>query len=107
MAIKELLQLTIDRNASDLHIVAGIPPTLRIDGQLTPVPNEAVLTPEVIASYLKEILSSEQLERLKVNKELDFSLSFSDKARFRVNAYTQKRLLCFGFQKDTSGDSSN
>lgn len=99
MAIKELLQLTIDRNASDLHIVVGIPPTLRVDGQLTPVPNEGVLTPEVIASYLKEILSSEKLERLKVNKELDFSLSFSDKARFRINAYTQKGSFALAFRR--------
>ncbi|MGB6882165.1 MAG: type IV pili twitching motility protein PilT, partial [Microgenomates group bacterium] len=99
MAIKELLQLTIDRNASDLHIVAGIPPTLRVDGQLTPVPNEAVSTPDIIASYLKEILSSEQLERLNVNKELDFSLSFSDKARFRVNAYTQKGSFALAFRR--------
>ena len=99
MAIKELLQLTIDRNASDLHIVAGIPPTLRVDGQLTPVPNEAVSTPDIIASYLKEILSSEQLERLNVNKELDFSLSFSDKARFRENAYTQKGSFALAFRR--------
>ncbi|MGB6838989.1 MAG: type IV pilus twitching motility protein PilT [Microgenomates group bacterium] len=99
MAIKELLQLTIDRNASDLHVVSGIPPTLRVDGQLTPVPNEAVSTPDIIASYLKEILSSEQLERLNVNKELDFSLSFSDKARFRVNAYTQKGSFALAFRR--------
>jgi len=74
MNIKELLQLTIDRKASDLHIVANIPPTLRIDGQLSSVPNEAILTQEVIGGYLKEILTSERLERLTVNKELDFSL---------------------------------
>ena len=55
MGIKELLQLTVDRKASDLHIVAGIPPTLRIDGELSPIPNEAVLTPETIGNYLKEI----------------------------------------------------
>jgi twitching motility protein PilT len=99
MGIKELLQLTIDRKASDLHIVAGIPPTLRIDGELAPVPNEAVLTLEIIGNYLKEILSSERLQRLTVNKELDFSLSFSEKARFRVNAYTQKGSFALAFRR--------
>ncbi len=99
MGIKELLQLTIDRKASDLHIATGIPPTLRIDGQLSPIPNEGVLTPEVIAGFLKEILTSEQLERISVNKELDFSLSFSDKSRFRVNAYTQKGSYALAFRR--------
>lgn len=99
MNIKELLQLTIDRNASDLHIIAGVPPTLRIDGELAPIPNEAFLVPEVVSGQLKEVLSAEQLERLTVNKEIDFSLPFSDKARFRVNAYTQKGTFAVAFRR--------
>lgn len=99
MNIKQLLQLTVDRNASDLHIIAGIPPTLRIDGELVAIPNQGILTPDIIDGYLKEILSSEQLERLTVNKEMDFSLSFDQKARFRVNAYTQKGSLAAAFRK--------
>lgn len=99
MGIKELLQLTIDRNASDLHIIAGIPPTLRIDGELSPVPNEPVATPQIIDSLLKEVLTSEQLARLTANKEIDFSLPFSEKARFRVNAYTQKRSGAASFRR--------
>ena len=99
MNIKDLLQLTVDRNASDLHIIAGVPPTLRIDGQLSSVPSEAVLTPEAINNLLKEVLSSEQLEKVMVNKELDFSFPFSDKARFRVNAYTQKGSNALAFRK--------
>jgi len=99
MTIKDLLQLTVDKNASDLHVVAGIPPTLRIDGELAPITNEAFLTPDAIAAHLKEIISAEQLERLTVNKEIDFSLAFSDKARFRVNAYTQKGSLAAAFRR--------
>ena len=99
MNIKELLQLTVDKNASDLHIIAGIPPTVRVDGELFPVPNEAFLVPEVVAAHLKEVLSAEQLERLTVNKEIDFSLPFSDKARFRVNAYTQKGSSAVAFRR--------
>lgn len=99
MDIKSLLQLTVDRNASDLHLVVGVPPNLRVDGELAPVPNEPILTPEIIQGYLKEILTSEQLERLTVNKEIDFSLSFSEKARFRVNAYTQKGSFAIAFRR--------
>ncbi len=99
MNIKDLLQLTVSRNASDLHLVVGVPSMLRVDGELIPIPNEPVLTPELLDAYLKEILSAEQLERLSVNKEIDFSLSFSDKARFRVNAYTQKNSFAAAFRR--------
>ena len=90
---KNLLQQTIDLKASDLHLVVGVPPTLRIDGELKAVANSGILTPELIAEALKQILTGEQLERLTVNKEIDFSLSFDEKARFRINAYTQKGSL--------------
>lgn len=99
MNLKELLQLTVDKGASDLHIICGIAPTLRINGELAAVPNEAVLTPDAIAAFLKEVLTSEQLERLMVNKEIDFSLAFSEKARYRVNAYTQKGSLAAAFRQ--------
>ncbi len=98
MTIKELLQVTIDNTASDLHIVSGIAPTIRVDGTLMPL-NTAVLTPDIISQLLKETLNSEELERLAVNKEIDFSLPFSDKARFRVNAYTQKGSFAVAFRR--------
>ena len=99
MDIKQLLQQTVDTSASDLHLISGIPPMLRIDGELAPVPSIGVLTPDAIEALLKQTLTSEQLERLNVNKEIDFSLSFSDKSRFRVNAYTQKLSLAAAFRR--------
>ena len=99
MDIKTLLQNTIDAGASDLHLVSGIFPTLRIEGELISLTSSGVLTPEMIGEFLKAILTAEQLERLKVNKEIDFSLSFSEKARFRVNAYTQKGSLAAAFRR--------
>jgi len=80
-------------------MVVGIPPMLRVEDVLSPVPNEPVLTPEAMQTSLKEILNSGQLETLTVNKEIDFSLSFSNKARFRVNAYTQKGTWGVAFRK--------
>lgn len=97
--IKHLLELTVERNASDLHAITGIPPMLRIEGQLQPVSNEPISTPDTVYSYLKEILSTEMLERLVVNKEIDFSLAFSEKARFRVNAYSSKGAFAISFRK--------
>jgi twitching motility protein PilT len=98
MEIKQLLQSVIDTKASDLHLITGISPMIRIDGRLVAVPGVGILTPDVIGELLKQILSSEQLERLNVNKELDFSLPFSEKGRFRVNAYTQKNSLAAAFR---------
>lgn len=99
MDIKQFLQVVIDAKASDLHLISGIPPTLRIDGDLSPIQNLGISTPDSIGDLLKQVLTSEQIERLTVNKEIDFSLPFSDKARFRVNAYTQKGTLAAAFRQ--------
>lgn len=98
MNTKQLLQATVDLKASDLHLISGIAPTLRIDGELHPIANEAILTPDAISELLKEILTSEQLQKLTVNKEIDFSLAFSQIARFRANVYTQKGSLAAAFR---------
>jgi twitching motility protein PilT len=95
----KLFQVVCERNASDLHLVTGIAPTLRIDGELTELYHEGVLTEEVVSALLKSIMTTEQFERLSVNREVDFSLSFADKARFRVNAYTQQGTLAAAFRR--------
>lgn len=97
--IKNLLQQTIDLKASDLHLVVGVPPTVRLEGELRSLADAGILTPEILSEGLKQVLSTDQIERLTVNKEIDFSLSFSEKARFRVNAYTQKGSLAAAFRR--------
>ncbi len=98
MGIKDLLELTVQRRASDLHIISGLPPFIRVEGVLMPVNSAPILTQDLVDKFLKEILSSDNLERFYVNKELDFSLAFSQKARFRVNAYTQKGNYAISFR---------
>jgi len=98
MGVKDLLELTIQRDASDLHIISGLPPYLRVQGVLMPVNSAPILTQEIVDKYLKEIMSADTVERFYVNKELDFSLAFSQKARFRVNAYTQKGSFAISFR---------
>src|SRR3989344_2085319 len=99
MNFAQLLQLTVDRNASDLHLVAGLPPTLRVDGSLVRIPNEPPLTKETAEALIKGILNAEQMERVTVNKEIDFALSFSQDARFRANVYLQKGTWAAAFRK--------
>ncbi len=99
MNIKDLLQQTIDSGASDLHLLTGSPPTLRIDGVLAPLASFGVMTPETVSELVSQSVTSEQLSKISIDKELDFSLPFSDKARFRGNIYTQKGSLAASFRR--------
>lgn len=99
MDFAQLLQLSVDKNASDIHLVAGLPPVLRVDGNLVRVPQEQVLTKETIEAFIKTFLNSEQIERVTVNKEIDFALSFSQVARFRINVYNQKGTLAAALRR--------
>lgn len=83
--------------ASDLHLVVGFPPTLRVDGKLTPIAAEALLTDETARGIILPSLSAEQKEELETNRELDFSLA-TPVGRFRVNAYFQKGTLAASYR---------
>lgn len=95
MSIQELLQLTIKNSASDLHLMVGIPPSLRVDGSLRYLSNYEPLTREQTEGLIFELINPEQKELLLANKELDFSFGFSgggnvEVGRFRINAYFQR-----------------
>lgn len=90
MNIQQLLDLTIQRNASDLHLSVGFPPTLRINGELLPVVGESEVTPEQIDSLILPILNDVQKNIFAQVFELDLSFDFAGKGRFRVNIYKQK-----------------
>lgn len=96
--IQELLQLTIKNNASDLHLLVGIPPSLRIDGSLRYLTTYEILTKEKVEELVYSLMTPEQKELLLANKELDFSFgfgggSYGDMGRFRINAYFQRGYL--------------
>ena len=103
MDIQELLGLTVKSKASDLHLLVGIAPTLRIDGVLSPISNYSILTSEILEPMVFSLLSSSQKELLFANKELDFSLGFGggdygDLGRFRINLYYQRGKLSAAFR---------
>lgn len=101
MGIQEYLELVVKKEASDLHIIAGSPVMVRVDGELLPI-SQGVLTPEETESLIFELMAPEQKELLLVNKELDFSFSLGEVARFRVNAYFQKGYLSAALRLITS-----
>ena len=89
MEISELLRLCVEREASDLHLVAGRPPMLRIDGTLVEVETPP-LTPADSRRMLYGVLTDAQKQKFEAEKELDFSLAISRMSRFRVNAHLQR-----------------
>lgn len=96
--IKTLLALTIERKASDLHLVVGVPPCLRIHGELRFLNEFGVLTEKDTENLLFSILQEEQKELLINNKEIDFSFELAGQGRFRVNVYNQKGTLAGAFR---------
>jgi len=88
--MKDLLITAAKESASDLHIAVGRRPTLRIDGALVPLQQEAIVTPEGAEALIGALLTPEQTEQFKKARQLDFAYSFEDKARFRVNVYYQR-----------------
>ncbi len=91
LEVNKLLTLMLQRNASDLHLTAGKPPTIRVDSELIELKEYDVLTGNVIMSMVEVIMETEERKKeLLANKELDFSFAFKDNIRFRVNAYFQK-----------------
>jgi len=91
--LNELLTTTARENASDLHISVGKPPVLRINSALVPVAKEAVITPETSEGLVLSLLGAEQKKKLLEQKQIDFSYSLDNKARFRVSAYYQQGSL--------------
>lgn len=89
MNIQELFAEAARLSASDIHIVVGYPPMLRVAGKLQAVNGQSVLTESAVNELLLPICSAEQKELYLTNKELDFS-HVAATGRFRVNLYHQR-----------------
>lgn len=90
LRIEILLEEVVRKRASDLHLQVGLPPMLRIDGALVPATNQPALNEAMVETLVFQILSVEQKQILEKDKEFDFSFSFGDLGRFRVNAFHER-----------------
>jgi twitching motility protein PilT len=88
--LRALLEEMIEKDASDLHIVAGERPKLRIDGDITSASTEDVLTPKDTLSLAYSVLTENQKKRFETENELDFSFGIQNLARFRGNCFKQR-----------------
>lgn len=87
--MNELLELTVEQNASDLHLQVGQPPTLRVSGSMMPIDGPP-LTPADTETLMKSITPDVHQMNFNANGGADFGFSFSNKARFRVSVLRAK-----------------
>lgn len=96
-SIEDILTQAVTQGASDIHLTAGAPPIIRVDGSLINLGDEKLLPPH-IESYLQEIMTEEMRERLDHDRDLDFSFGIPRICRFRVNAYYQRGTIALAFR---------
>lgn len=97
MNIGTLLETAANLDASDLHISPGIPPTVRLSGELKSLCDEKV-TPDMSREFAKEIMNSEQWQSFVDKGEFDFAISVPGKYRYRVNVYMQRQSVAIALR---------
>jgi len=94
---KAILQQMIQQNGSDLHLKVGRPPTLRIDGELSPL-QLPPMRPEDLKSLAEQLMTPKQVKEYTENKESDFAIGVPGIGRFRVNVYQQRGSICYAMR---------
>ncbi|MCD6055885.1 MAG: twitching motility protein PilT [Gammaproteobacteria bacterium] len=97
MDIKDLLAFAVENKASDLHISTGLPPLIRVDGDLRRI-DTPDLDQQTAHDLLYSVMSDKQRREYEEHLEIDFSFEISTLARFRVNVYTQNRGISGAFR---------
>src|SRR3989344_3708631 len=90
MKIEDLFKTAVDKNASDLHLIVGMPPVLRIDGNLSAIKGQEKISNKDAEDLIYPILSDKQKEVYLTQKELDLSYEIKNGHRFRVNLHWEK-----------------
>ena len=99
--IDDLLSEMMARNASDLHIKAGSPPVIRVDGELALL-DEPPLTPEDTKDVAASIMTDKQIRRFSEHNEIDFAYSAATLGRFRVNVFRQRGSISIAMRQVTT-----
>ena len=94
---KAILQEMIKQNASDLHLKVGRPPTLRVNGDLTPTQFPA-MRPEDLKSLAEQVMTPKQVKEFAEHKEADFAIGVPGIGRFRVNVYQQRGTIAYAMR---------
>lgn len=90
LKIELLLEEVVKKDASDLHLQVGSPPMIRVDGALRATDDTPVLDEDDVEKLVFSVMDEDQKNFLLKDKEVDFSFSFGDLGRFRVNAFHER-----------------
>ena len=93
MEMLDLLHRSIESSASDILLTVGVPPVLRINGQLSKMELER-LTPKDVQRLVYSVLTERQVKVLEENRELDFTYDVPGLSRFRINVHFQRNSVC-------------
>ena len=93
MGINDLLIVAVKEGASDLHLTAGLPPVIRVNGELKAIGGQPELRPEMLNSLLLPMLSDVIRQKLDQFGQVDLSYSIPEVGRFRVNIFRQRGVL--------------
>ena len=102
LTFDQYIEVAVEKKASDVHINAGYPVSMRIDGSVVPVDSE-VLTAEQSHQLAESVMSDVQLQTLREKGEVDFAYSKPDLPRLRMNVYSQTNsiAICARLLNDT------
>jgi twitching motility protein PilT len=90
LSVNDILKVSVERRASDLHLKVGSPPVLRIDGKLIPMIEHKRLTQEDVVKLAFSMMNQSQRERFKQKNEADLAYGVPGLGRFRVNVFMQR-----------------
>src|SRR5476651_2396491 len=88
--IEDILRLTVESGASDLHLTVGTPPVLRIHGKLVRLETRALFA-EDTDNIATELANGDQIHKLRTDGSVDFAMTSAGRNRFRISLYRQKR----------------
>jgi len=96
--LNEILTIAVKARGSDIHIKTGLPPIVRIDGKLHPIPNAQRLAPDVVSSIANMMMSDRQRRIFEENSEVDMAYAVPGLGRFRVACYRQRGTIALVFR---------
>ncbi|UYZ82880.1 PilT/PilU family type 4a pilus ATPase [Entomomonas sp. E2T0] len=92
MEVEKLLKFMVDKKASDMFLTVGIPPTIKVDGRLMPLPVNK-LTNDVLKKLVRSIMTERLQKEFAATQECNFAVSYPNVGRFRVSAYIQRSMV--------------
>ena len=98
MDLNEILTVAFKAKGSDIHIKTGLPPIVRIDGRLHPIPNAPRLSPDFVSDTAQSMMNDRQRRMFEENHEVDLAYAVPGLGRFRVSVYRQRGTVAMVFR---------